>query len=229
MMQTAFPSLQKQTNTKKITNVLLNKLDSDSDDAVRGLGVNNMPSNYTARMNLTQILETSTAFPSANPQNMINSSTSVYEFQTPNYLTKNSSTDQISFSSGDNQAQSDIGEQQLDFSSTVKDLLGEDSLPTNQQLVNQVASDLNNVASVFSSDIRLSSELSGSINDLNTLDTNLLFDPGRQQGQDDDATLEELKNDPLFQQICNESINSMTTSGFEWMESKDHPAVEMLG
>ncbi|KFM03105.1 DNA-binding protein RFX7 [Aptenodytes forsteri] len=229
MMQTAFPSLQKQTNTKKITNVLLNKLDSDSDDAVRGLGVNNMPSNYTARMNLTQILETSAAFPGANPQNMINSSTSVYEFQTPNYLTKNSSTDQISFSSGDNQAQSDIGEQQLDFSSTVKDLLGEDSLPTNQQLVNQVASDLNNVASVFSSDIRLSSELSGSINDLNTLDTNLLFDPGRQQGQDDDATLEELKNDPLFQQICNESINSMTTSGFEWMESKDHPAVEMLG
>uniref|UniRef100_A0A803VTU7 Regulatory factor X7 n=1 Tax=Ficedula albicollis TaxID=59894 RepID=A0A803VTU7_FICAL len=134
MMQTAFPSLQKQTNTKKITNVLLNKLDSDSDDAVRGLGMNNMPSNYTARMNLTQILETSTAFPSANPQSMINSSTSVYEFQTPNYLTKNSSTDQISFSSGDNQAQSDIGEQQLDFSSTVKDLLGEDSLPTNQQL-----------------------------------------------------------------------------------------------
>ncbi|NXN01316.1 RFX7 protein, partial [Sylvia borin] len=229
MMQTAFPSLQKQTNTKKITNVLLNKLDSDSDDAVRGLGMNNMPSNYTARMNLTQILETSTTFPSANPQSMINSSTSVYEFQTPNYLTKNSSTDQISFSSGDNQAQSDIGEQQLDFSSTVKDLLGEDSLPTNQQLVNQVASDLNNVASVFPSDIRLSSELSGSINDLNTLDTNLLFDPGRQQGQDDDATLEELKNDPLFQQICNESINSMTASGFEWMESKDHPAVEMLG
>ncbi|NXL27589.1 RFX7 protein, partial [Glaucidium brasilianum] len=229
MMQTAFPSLQKQTNTKKITNVLLSKLDSDSDDAVRGLGMNNMPSNYTARMNLTQILETSAAFPSANPQNMINSSTSVYEFQTPNYLTKNSSTDQISFSSGDNQAQSDIGEQQLDFSSTVKDLLGEDSLPTNQQLVNQVASDLSNVASVFSSDIRLSSELSGSINDLNTLDTNLLFDPGRQQGQDDDATLEELKNDPLFQQICNESINSMNTSGFEWMESKDHPAVEMLG
>lgn len=160
---------------------------------------------------------------------MISSSTSVYEFQTPNYLTKNSSTDQISFSSGDNQAQSDIGEQQLDFSSAVKDILGEDSLPTNQQLVNQVASDLNNVASVFSSDIRLSSELSGSINDLNTLDTNLLFDPGRQQGQDDDATLEELKNDPLFQQICNESINSMTASGFEWMESKDHPAVEMLG
>ena len=87
MMQTAFPNaLQKQTNSKKITNVLLSKLDSDNDDAVRGLGMNNLPSNYTARMNLTQILETSTVFPSANPQNMIDSSTSIYEFQAPSYL-----------------------------------------------------------------------------------------------------------------------------------------------
>lgn len=230
MMQTAFPNaLQKQTNSKKITNVLLSKLDSDNDDAVRGLGMNNLPSNYTARMNLTQILETSTVFPSANPQNMIDSSTSVYEFQTPSYLTKSNSTDQISFSPGDNQAQSEIGEQQLDFNSTVKDLLSGDSLQTSQQLVGQVASDLTNTASDFSSDIRLSSELSGSINDLNTLDPNLLFDPGRQQGQDDEATLEELKNDPLFQQICSESMSSMTSSGFEWIESKDHPTVEMLG
>ncbi|EPY84706.1 DNA-binding protein RFX7 [Camelus ferus] len=229
MMQTAFPNaLQKQTNSKKITNVLLSKLDSDNDDAVRGLGMNNLPSNYTARMNLTQILETSPVFPSANPQNTIDSSTSVYEFQTPSYLTKSNSTDQISFSPGDNQAQSEIGEQQLDFSSTVKDLLSGDSLQANQQLVGQVASDLTNPASDFSSDIRLSSELSG-ISDLNTLDPNLLFDPGRQQGQDDEATLEELKNDPLFQQICSESMSSMTSSGFEWIESKDHPTVEMLG
>ncbi|XP_030047538.1 DNA-binding protein RFX7 [Microcaecilia unicolor] len=230
MMQTACPnSLQKQTNTKKITNVLLSKLDSDSDDAVRGLGINNLPSNYTARMNLTQILETSATFSSANHQNTINSSTSVYEFQMPTYLTKNSSTDQISFFPDDNQAQSEIEEQQLDFSRSVKELLGGESLQTNQQLVSQVAPDLNNVAPDFTSDIRLSSELSGSISDLNTLDPNLLFDPGQQQGQDDDATLEELKNDPLFQQICSESINSMTSSGFEWMESKDHPTVEMLG
>ncbi|XP_053317884.1 DNA-binding protein RFX7 [Spea bombifrons] len=228
MMQTAFPSLQKQNNAQSITHVLLNKLDSDRDDAVRGLGINNMPSNYTARMNLTQILETSPMFSGANQQNMMDSSTSAYEFQTPAYLTKNSSTDQISFTSGDNQAQSEIREQQLDFNSTVKDLLDGEGLQTNQQLVVQVASDLNN-ASDFSSDIRLSSELSGSINDLNALDPNLLFDPGRQHGQDDDATLEELNNDPLFQQICNESINSMTSSGFEWMESKDHPTVEMLG
>ncbi|XP_053573482.1 DNA-binding protein RFX7 [Bombina bombina] len=228
MMQTVFPSFQKQSNAQNITHVLLNKLDSDRDDAVRGLGINNMPSNYTARMNLTQILETSPMFSGANQQNMMNSSTSSYDFQTPAYLTKNSSTDQISFTSEDNQAQSEIGEQQLDFNSTVKDLLDGESLQANQQLVVQVTSDLNN-ASDFSSDIRLSSELSGSINDLNTLDPNLLFDPGRQHGQDDDATLEELNNDPLFQQICNESINSMTSSGFEWMESKDHPTVEMLG
>ncbi|KAM5171080.1 DNA-binding protein RFX7 [Mantella aurantiaca] len=227
MMQTAFPSLQKQSSTQNITHVLLNKLDSDRDDAVRGLGINNMPSNYTARMNLTQILETSPMFSGANQQNVMNSSTSSYEFQTPAYLTKNSSTDTIGFTTGDNQAQSEIGEQQLDFSSTVKDLLDGESLQANQQLV-QVASDLNN-ASDFSSDIRLSSDLSGSINDLNTLDPNLLFDPGRQHVQDDEATLEELNNDPLFQQICNESINSMTSSGFEWIESKDHPTVEMLG
>ncbi|XP_077119920.1 DNA-binding protein RFX7 [Ranitomeya variabilis] len=228
MMQTAFPSLQKQANTQNITHVLLNKLDSDRDDAVRGLGINNMPSNYTARMNLTQILETSPMFSGANQQNMMNSSTSAYEFQTPAYLTKNSSTDPIGFTTGDNQAQSEMGEQQLDFNSTVKDLLDGESLQTNQQLVVQVASDLNN-ASDFSSDIRLSSDLSGSINDLNTLDPNLLFDPGRQHVQDDEATLEELNNDPLFQQICNESINSMTSTGFEWIESKDHPTVEMLG
>uniref|UniRef100_A0A6I8S4L9 Regulatory factor X7 n=1 Tax=Xenopus tropicalis TaxID=8364 RepID=A0A6I8S4L9_XENTR len=228
MMQTAFPSLQKQNNTQNITHVLLSKLDSDRDDAVRGLGINNMPSNYTARMNLTQILETSPMFSGANQQSILNSSNPAYEFQTPSYLTKNNSSEQISFTSGENQAQTDIGEQQLDFSSTVKDLLDGDSLQTNQQLVVQVASELNN-ASDFSSDIRLSSELSGSINDLNTLDPNLLFDPGRQPGQDEDATLEEINNDPLFQHICNESINSMTSSGFEWMESKDHPTVEMLG
>ncbi|XP_054858176.1 DNA-binding protein RFX7 isoform X2 [Eublepharis macularius] len=234
MMQTAFPPLQKQTNSKKMINVLLNKLDSENDDAVRGLGMNNMPSNYTARMNLTQILETSAGFPSANPPTLLNASPSVFEFQAPSYLTKSSSSsssaDPMAFPSGETQAQPESAEEPpLDFSSTVKDLLGEDGLQTNQQLVSQVATDLSNVATVFSSDIRLTSELSGSINDLNTLDTNLLFDPGHQQGQDDEATLEELKNDPLFQQICNESINSITSAGFDWMETKDHPAVEMLG
>ncbi|XP_043934898.1 DNA-binding protein RFX7 [Protopterus annectens] len=228
MMQTVLPPIQKQTNTKKITNVLLNKLDPDNDDTVRGLGINNMPSNYTARMNLTQILEASPSFSSASQQTVLNPGAAVFEFQKGSYLMKNSS-DQMGFPSGDNQAQLETGEQQLDFSNTVKDLLVKDGLESSQQLVNQVASELSNAASDFSSEIRLSSELSGSINDLNTLDTNLLFDPSRQHGQDDDATLDDLKIDPLFQQICSDSMNTMSSSAFEWLESKDHPAVEMLG
>ncbi|KAL8197024.1 UNVERIFIED_CONTAM: hypothetical protein K2H54_007177 [Gekko kuhli] len=231
MMQTAFQQPAKQTNSKKMINVLLSKLDSDSDDAVRGLGVNNLPSNYTARMNLTQILETSGGFPSASAQDLLGASPSGFEFQAPSYLTKSGGGggEQVAFPSGENQAQPESVEPSLDFSSTVKDLLGEDGLPATPQLVSQVATDLGSVASVFSSDLRLTSELSGSISDLNTLDPTLLFDPAHQQGPDDEATLEELKNDPLFQQICNESINSITSAGFDWMESKDHPTVEMLG
>ncbi|XP_070618303.1 LOW QUALITY PROTEIN: DNA-binding protein RFX7 [Erythrolamprus reginae] len=225
MMETAFPQPPKPPSSKKITNVLLSKLDSENDDAVRGLGINNLPSNYTARMNLTQILETSAAFPSASVQSLPPCSPSVFEFQTPGYLAKNSgSPDPADFASGEPVAHAEAGEQQLDFSGTVKELLEESSLQGSQG-----PPDLGSVASVFSSDLRLASELSGSMNDLNALDPNLLFDPAQPQGQDDEATLEELKNDPLFQQICNESIGSMAAAGFDWMESKDHPAVEMLG
>lgn len=220
MMQNTFPSYQKPTNTKKITNVLLSKLDSEGDDAMRGLGINNLPSNYTARMNLTQILETTSNF--ANQQPMINPGSSVFEFQKPSYVTKHINNDQMGYISEDNQAQTEARVQSLDFNNTVKDFLAEESLQSNQQVVGQVSSDLN-VASDFSSDLRLPTELSGSINDLSTLDTNLLFDPSKQQGHDVDTTLEELNNDAVFQQICNES------SGFDWMESKDHPTVEMLG
>ncbi|XP_028678783.1 DNA-binding protein RFX7 [Erpetoichthys calabaricus] len=242
MMQTAVPSIPKQNNSKKITNVLLSKMDSDNDDAVRGLGINNLPSNYTARMNLTQILETTPSFANANHQTMMSPSPSVYEFQKPGYLMKNNRNEHVNFSSGEIQAQSDIGEEQeqqvqpqtqqqaseqeLDFNNTVKDLLGDDSLNPSSQLVSQVVSEVGAAASDFSSDIRLSSELSSSISDLNTLDTNLLFDPSRQQGQFEDSTLEELKNDPFFQQICSESVNS---TGFDWLESKDQATVEMLG
>ena len=117
-------------------------------------------------------------------------------------------------------------QQQLDFNNTVKDLLGDDGLNPSSQLVGQVASELNAVASDFSNDIRLTSDLSSSITDLNTLDPNLLFDPNQPQEQYEDSTLEELKNDPLFQQICSDPVNS----GFEWLESKDQPTtVEMLG
>ena len=82
------------------------------------------------------------------------------------------------------------------------------------------------MGSDFSNNMRLTSELSSSISDLNTLDANLLFDPNQQQGQYEDATLEELNNDPLFQQICSETVNS---AGFDWLESKDQTTVEMLG
>nr|XP_046210744.1 DNA-binding protein RFX7-like [Oncorhynchus gorbuscha] len=133
------------------------------------------------------------------------------------------------------QDEEDKAQQQLDFNNTVKDLLGDDGvnvhaegLNPSSQLVGQVASELNAaVASDFTNDIGLTSDLSSSITDLNTLDADLLFDPSnQQQEQYEDATLEELKNDPLFQQICSETVNS----SFDWLECKDQPTtVEMLG
>uniref|UniRef100_A0A4W5M8U4 Regulatory factor X7 n=1 Tax=Hucho hucho TaxID=62062 RepID=A0A4W5M8U4_9TELE len=224
MMQTEVLPMQGQTNSKKITNVLLSKMDGDSDDAVRGLGINNLPSNYTARMNLTQILETTPSFPSnANHQTLMTSNTqNAYEFQKPGNLMKNSRSEQMILSAGDSQAQSATGEQQHQQSHTpVKDLLSDGSLTPGNQLVGQV-SELNAVGS----DFRLTSDLSSSINDLNNLDTDLLFDPNQQQGQYEDSTLEELKNDPLFQQICSETANS---NGFDWLESKDQPTVGLMG
>ncbi|CAB1454534.1 unnamed protein product [Pleuronectes platessa] len=270
MMQSELLPVQGQSNTAKITNVLLSKMESDGDDSVRGLGINNLPSNYTARMNLTQILETTPGFSGGTAhqtQLPVGSSPAAFELQQHSYLTTGSG-EQVTFSTGDSQAQAGPGEQdqqqqqqqqqqqlqlqenpvqtqpqlllqstqqqqeaedeqqQLDFNNTVKDLLGDDGLNPSSQLVGQVASELNAVASDFSNDIRLTSDLSSSITDLNTLDTNLLFDPNQQQEQYEDSTLEELKNDPLFQQICSDTVNS----GFDWLESKDQPTtVEMLG
>ncbi|KAK6294527.1 hypothetical protein J4Q44_G00353570 [Coregonus suidteri] len=196
MMQMEVLPMQGQNNSKKITNVLLSKMDGDSDDAVRGLGINNLPSNYTARMNLTQILETTPSFPSSANHQTSNAQ-NAYEFQKPGYLMKNSRNEQMILSAADG------------------------SLTPGNQLVGQV-SELNAVGS----DFRLTSDLSSSINDLNNLDTNLLFDPNQQQGQYEDSTLEELKNDPLFQQICGETANS---NGFDWLESKDQPTVGLMG
>lgn len=284
-----------QNNSTKITTVLLSKMDTEGDDTVRGLGINNLPANYTARMNLTQILETTQGFPGGpnyqNQQLPLDQSPSPFELltQKTGYL-MTAGDEQVTFSTDNGQAQSSSGLQQqeelqlqeqqlelqnqqlqlqnqqlqdqqlqlsdqqplddpdlgqqhllpqssqqdvdrehqehLDFNTTVKDLLGEDGLNPSSQLVGQVASELSAAASDFSSDIRLTTDLSSSINDLNTLDTNLLFDPSQQQDQYEDATLEELKNDPLFQQICSETVNS---AGFDWLENKDQPTVEMLG
>ncbi|KAJ8002552.1 hypothetical protein DPEC_G00160090 [Dallia pectoralis] len=337
---------QHQSNAAKITNVLLSKMDSDVDDAVRGLGVNNLPSNYTARMNLTQILETQTQVSPGGfarggggsvgddaqahqiQLQTVRSSTAGSSFEVQQhgvYLTSaEGGAGEMSFSK-DNQAQSgstgedvdlelqqiqelqdsgqlrtqaqllqsphaqlqsphpqlqaqsglqllrpqsqpqlilrpqsqpqlllqsaatqrrqqeeeDEAQQQLDFNNTVKDLLGDDGLNVDaeglnpsSQLIGQVASELNDavkasVGDYTDDDMRLTSDLSRSITDLNTLDANLLFDPsGQQQEQYEDATLEELKNDPLFQQICSDTVNS----SFDWLESKDQPTtVEMLG
>ncbi len=92
MMQSELPvsHQMQQSNSAKITTVLLSKLDTDGDDAMRGLGINNLPANYTARMNLTQILETTQGFSggpnSQNQQLPLDSSPSLIDFQQTGYL-----------------------------------------------------------------------------------------------------------------------------------------------
>lgn len=258
MMQTDVLPMQgggQTSNPKNITNVLLNKMDGEGDNVARGLGKNNMPSSYTARMNLSQILETSGASgvsTSANHHALISHGSSAYKFTKPAYFMKNNGGAQTSFSARktqgqlvleeskqlakewQNQALMDSPQHDLQhhqhqhfFNSTDKYLLDEDSLNTVSHLPGQ-ATDLGMGRSEFPCDMQLTSELSSSMNDLNSLDANLLFDPAtsQQQAQYEEPTLDELKNDPIFQQICNETVNS---SGFDWLESKDQATVEMLG
>lgn len=256
MMQTEVLPMQAggQTgNPKNITNVLLSKMDGDGDNVVRGLGKNNMPPSYTARMNLSQILEaTGSGFPpSANHQAIISPGSSAYKFTKPSYLMRNNGGEQISFSARDTQGQfvpdnskqlaeeqalivppqhdlqQHLHQQSFLFNATDKDLLDENSLNPVIHLPGQ-AGELGHGSSEFPGDMQLTSELSSSMNDLNSLDANLLFDPAasQQQAQYEEPTLEELKNDPIFQQICSETVNS---AGFDWLESKDQATVEMLG
>ncbi|XP_062278351.1 DNA-binding protein RFX7-like [Scomber scombrus] len=239
MMQTELlPMPGQQCSTKNITNVLLSKLDGDHDDTLRGLGINNLPSSYTARMNLTQILESDPNLSCTDDHLslMASNSTSSCKLQRPNYLIGNAINEQMILSAGDSQVQSASGKQQaqsmllglnsqqhqqLDFS--VKDLLTDNSLTAGNQLMEQV-SELTTGGTDFPCEIRMTSDLSSSINDLNSLDTNLLFDPNQQQYQN--AASEELANDQLFQQITSETAHS---SGLEWLESKDHPTVGLIG
>ncbi|XP_026175766.1 DNA-binding protein RFX7 [Mastacembelus armatus] len=250
MMQTeVHPTPGQQCNSKNITSVLLSKMDGDHDDAVRGLGISNLPPSYTARMNLTHILESDPSLTCTDSHFslMTSDSTSTCKLQRSNYLIENAVNEQMILSAGDSQIQSASGEhhqaqsmlltlnsqqqqeiqqrQQLDFSSTAKDLLTNTCLSTGSQLMEQV-SELTTGGTDFPCEIRMTSELSSSINDLNALDTNLLFDPSQQQGQYQNATPEELVNDPLFQQITSETAHS---SGLDWLESKDHPTVGLLG
>lgn len=251
MMQTEVPPPPGQRcNSKNIASVLLRKLDGDHDEAVRGLGINNLPSSYSAQMNLTHILESdpNQSCGDSHLSLMTSDSTSTCKLQRPNYVTENAINEQTILLAGSSQLQSACGEhqqahsmlltlnppqqqeevqqhQRLDFGSTVKGLMTDNSLTSGSQLIEQV-SELTTCGADFPCEIRMTSELSSSINDLNALDTNLLFDPNQQQGQYQNAAPEELVNDSLFQQITSETTHS---SGLDWLESKDHPTVGLMG
>lgn len=246
MMQTEVPSTPgHQCNSDNMTNVLLSKLDGDQDETVRGLGINNLPSSYTARMNLTQILESDPNLScSDNHLGLMSSDfSSSCKLQRSNYF-ENAINEQMTVSAGDNLVLSASGEQQqqhaqsvmlplsseqlceelkqhhqLDFSSTMRDLLIDSNLTAGNPLMEQ--SELTTGETNVSCEIRMKSELPSSISDLNTLETNLLFDPN-QQGHYQNEEL----NDPLFQQITSEVAHS---SGNDWLESKDHPTVGLMG
>ncbi|KAK5873934.1 hypothetical protein PBY51_018929 [Eleginops maclovinus] len=250
MMQTEVQTTSgQQCISNNITNVLLSKLEGDHDNNLRGLGINNLPSSYTACMNLTQILESDPDLSCRdNHLNLMSSdSTSTCKMQRPNYLMENAINEQMTILAGDHLVQSASGEQhrqqaqsmlltspqhqeelqhQLDFSSTVKNLLTGNGLTAGTQLIDQV-SELTTGGADFPCEIRMTSELSSSINDLNALDTELLFDPNQQQGQYQNASAEdELVNDVLFQQITSETAHS---NGLDWLESKDQPTVGLMG
>ncbi|MEQ2295501.1 hypothetical protein AMECASPLE_015131 [Ameca splendens] len=234
MMQT---EVQQCSN---ISSILLSKLEGDHDDTLRGLGIHNVPSSYTARMNLTQMLESKSSHPCSDNHLSLMASDSTCSSQQSGYLIENTVNEQINLSAGINQTQPASAEhhhqqaqsvmvglssqhqqelqrqQHLDFRSTQQHLL-------TGPLMEQV-SELTTGGADFPCEIRMTSELSGSINDLNALDTNLLFDPSQQQSRFHSSAAEEL-NDQLFQQIS----ETPHSGGLDWLESKDHPTVGLMG
>uniref|UniRef100_A0A672I449 Regulatory factor X7a n=1 Tax=Salarias fasciatus TaxID=181472 RepID=A0A672I449_SALFA len=122
MMQTeVLPMSAQLCNSKNVSSVSLSKLDGDRDDSVRGVGINNSPSTYTARMNLTEILE-SNPDPSCTEGHLsLTESTAMCKLQGPNYLIENAVNDPMGLPAGDSQVQS---HQQLDFSSSQEMLTG---------------------------------------------------------------------------------------------------------
>lgn len=245
MMQTDVLPLPGQH--QNISNILLNKMDADCDSAVRGLAMNNLSSNYTACMNLSQLLESSPT--SANHQALISSTGNnrEYQFQKPNYLTRCTTNEQMMVCSGVRQAPSAVSrlyhqqvqaprlnqqeqqqqqEQLLEFNTTVKKLITDNSSLNSGKMLPEQVSELTPGGPEFPREMGITSDLATTISDLNTMDTNLLFDPNQQQGQYQDTTPEDFMNDPLFQQICSETANA---SGFDWLESKDHPTVGLMG
>lgn len=230
MMQSeVLPAPNHPCSSQNITSVLLNKLDGDGGDSMRGLGVHNLPSTYTARMNLTQILESKLTC-TDNQMNLTTpSSASSCTSQRPIYLLESTVDKEMILSAGSSQAASGeqhqslmlalrSQQQQIDFGGA-RHLLTDGGLAAGSHLLDQV-SELTAGGPDFPCEIRMTSELSSSINDLNALDTNLLFDPNQQQSKFENAAAEE-----LFQQMS----ETPHSGGLEWLESKDHPAVGLMG
>lgn len=220
MMQTQEMPSQGQPSTKHLGTVLLNKLERSHDDTGRGLGLNNVASSYSACMNLSQILESdgnlscSDHLLSSDSTNLCYPHSEAVHDQ-PVY-SNNKGHVQLT---GD-QSQQQMIQHELDFSCTVKEIVPRESLTTVS-----VEQGLN-TGTNFPHELRMTADLSSTINDLNALDTNLLFDPNQQQGQYQGETPEELVNNSMFQQISGETAHS---GGLEWLESKDHPAVGLMG
>ncbi|CAL8243248.1 unnamed protein product [Lota lota] len=238
MMQTEALPLQGQR--QNISNMLLNKMDLDCDTAARALGMNHLPPNYSACMNLSQLLESAPT--SAKGLRSSADNHGEYRFQKPNYLTHGTSDEQMMLCSGGPPAVSrqyhqqgqatrrtptqPEQQQQLDFNTTVKKLITDNSRLHSGKRLSEQMSEHNAGGQGFPREMGMTSDLSTTVSDLNTLDTNLLFDPSQQQGQYQDTTPEDIMNDPLFQQLCSETANA---SGFDWLESKDHPTVGLMG
>lgn len=232
MMQSeVLPAPNRPCSSQNITSVLLNKLEGDSGDSMRGLGVHNLPSTYTARMNLTQILESGPSLPCTDNQMnlMTPNSASSCTSQRPNYLLESTVNKEMILPAGNSHAASgeqhqslmlalSSQQQQIDFGSA-RHLLTDGSLAAGSHLLDQV-SELTAGGPDFPCEIRMTSELSSSINDLNALDTDLLFDPNQQQSRFENVAAEE-----LFQQMS----ETPHSGGLEWLESKDHPAVGLMG
>ncbi|XP_024909293.1 DNA-binding protein RFX7 isoform X1 [Cynoglossus semilaevis] len=230
MMQTeVLPATGLQCNNKNITSVLLNEMDCDRDDGLRGLAINNLPSSYTARMNLTQILESESSL-SCGDSMMTSDSTSTCNLQRPEYVMGNQVNEQMLLSASNNHVLSTCSEHQQAQSNLMLTLNQQQQKQMNygsssRQLIEQV-SELTTGVAGFPCEIRMTSELPGTINDLNALDTNLLFDPNQQQGQYQNTAPEELVTDALFQQITGETTNA---SGLDWLENKDQTTVGLMG
>ncbi|XP_029701814.1 DNA-binding protein RFX7 [Takifugu rubripes] len=242
MMQTeVLPSPRQQCSSETLSDVLLRKLEGELTDTVQGLGVSHLPSCYTARLNLTQVLESEPGLSGGESRLGLTAPDSgSHKLQRTSYLLENVMNDRMVVSAGDRSALSAPAEPhrqarsmllslsaqqhpQVDFSCTMKDLLIDNSLMASDQHMDQ--SGLTVGGADVSCEIGMKSELPSSISDLNAMDTNLLFDPNQQQ-QFQNVAAEQLVSDHLFQQTASEVAHS---AGLDWLESKDHPAVGLMG